>query len=82
MNRSHHSRPHYLEVLAEAMWQLHTQEKDWDELIPLEQEQMQMEAQHCVEALQSAGWAIIAQATMEEFYESTQRILGQLKRAM
>lgn len=62
-------------VLAEAMWQLHAQEKSWDELIPLEQEQMLFEAQHCIEALQEGGWAIIAQATQEEFDE-VQRTLG------
>lgn len=59
-------RRHFLEVLAEAQWQLHAQERGWEELSDLEQEQLRMEAQHCVEALTSAGWAIIGRSTREE----------------
>lgn len=62
-----------LVVLAEAMWQVVYQEKNWDELGTVEQEQVLLEAQHCVEALQAAGYAIIAQATREEF-EEAQRV--------
>lgn len=69
------SRKHFLPVLAEAMWQLHAQEKDWGELNVVEQEQMLSEAQHCIEALQEGGYAIIAQATPEEFAAAQREVL-------
>lgn len=68
------NRKHFLPVLAEAMWQLHAQEKDWGELNVVEQEQMLSEAQHCIEALQEGGYAIIAQATPEEFAAAQQKL--------
>lgn len=74
-------RKPFAEVLAEAQWQLHAQERDWDELSDLEQGQLLMEALHCVEALAGAGWAIIAQATQEEFDQAQRAVMDQIMRA-
>lgn len=72
-------RKHFVEVLAESMWEQHAQERGWSELNDLEQEQVLMEAQHCIESLTIAGWAIIAQATQEEFDEAMRMISAQVR---